>query len=194
MNDALSLEYSLLEKYSSLNPYWAGSPFEKLVCLPADLRGRFGEDWLHQRLTAAGINNTWLADKNTDPTDGIYDLTVAGKRVEVKTASITVCNNSFQHEGLHTGDMCDFYVFLDIEYNTITVTVMSSEFFTNELCKDTSKLGATPHLRKNTTDVYKFDFSMKTMRQLKELGMSCTFDLTDPDLDDLSLFLTLTLS
>ena len=141
-----------------------------------------------------GVDNTWLADKNTDPTDGIYDLAVAGKRVEVKTASLTVCSNSFQHEGLHTGDMCDFYVFFDIEYNTITVTVMSEKFFTNELTKDTSKLGATPHLRKNTTDVYKFDFSMKTLRQLQELGMSCTFDLMDPDPDDLSLFLTINLS
>ena len=51
-------------------------------------------------------------------------------------------------------------------------------------------LGRTPHLRKGTTDVYKFDFGKKTIKNGIESGI--TFELKERETDDGSLkeFLT----
>ena len=50
---------------------WDGSPFQDIVKLTNDERGRWGEDLIHQLLTQAGVKNTWLNDSNINQSDAV---------------------------------------------------------------------------------------------------------------------------
>ena len=99
-------------------------------------------------------------------TDGTYDILILNKKVEIKTARIGI-NGSFQHDGLrNTGS--DYYLFLDIKPDCIYLTILLHFDLSNK-CEIIER---TPHLRKGTLNVYKFDFGEKNILKSIKKGFS----------------------
>jgi hypothetical protein len=115
----------------------------------------------------------YLGDSNIDAGDGTYDSKVCNvceKRDEIKTAWQGK-NGSFQHESLRAGG-CDQHVFVDIAPNHYYITILT----TFDMRQQHPVMGRKPHLRKGTTDVYKFDFGEKNLRDAIEAGVSIKVD------------------
>jgi hypothetical protein len=96
--------------------------------------------------------------------DGTYDNKIKNKKAEIKTARRGL-KGVYQHESLRNSG-CDLYVFVDIAPNHVYITIL--EKF--DLSKRCAVTGRTPHLRKGTGDVYKFDFSDNTIMEAIKKG------------------------
>lgn len=185
------LTNQLIDEYSSYENPWEGSVFERIALASCDRRGRFGEDWLHHHLSLADISNEWLEDRNINPIDGVYDVKLLGKpraRIEVKTSFHP--QYKFQHENLKVAELCDWYIFIDVAYDSITLVILTHEFFLNEFNADTNQLGIIPHLRKDTTDNHKYDFSGLQHRRAEELGLALDITCDTPESDIISFLQT----
>jgi hypothetical protein len=159
---------------------WAGSPLETINKLKPDSSGKVGELFLLKLCTDAGMNCVYTGDVNS--TDGKYDVVVNGKQVEVKTARLGA-QHGFQHESLRA-EGCDYYAFVDITPTAVFVTVIE----TFNMTERHPVLGRKPHLRKGTTDVYKFDFGMNALEAGVRAGCTLKVDATTP-LDAVGAFL-----
>tara|TARA_R110000824_G_scaffold6012_4_gene27619 strand:- start:3935 stop:4531 length:597 start_codon:yes stop_codon:yes gene_type:complete len=165
------------------NNNWINSPLEKINALKNDYSGKVGERWLEKLCKGYELDCSYSEDQIDS--EATYDLIINDLKVEVKTARFGKCK-SFQHENLRSSG-CDKYTFIDVLPNSVYITVIDSDFDYN---RQHPILGRTPHLRKGTTDVYKFDFGKKTIKNGIESGI--TFELKERETDDGSLkeFLT----
>ena len=195
-----SLITELVQSYQSLNSYWEGSVFQPVTQLSTDYKGRWGEELLYRLVhehTPYDVH--WDGDTNTNCDDGVYDLwwTVGDTktRVEVKTSGRTVSNGrpvGYQHENVYHGDNSwDKLVFVDYDRDdVIHFTVLSYDSVVVDGRLDLTSLGKRGHVRKNTTDKSKVDFSTKTLRLGLETGVTFRYDVNNPDDEGLSQFLT----
>lgn len=149
---------------------WIDSHFEKINLLKNDPSGKAGERWLESLCKKYGMNCVYNEDQIDS--EATYDLIVNDLKVEVKTARFGKCK-SFQHESLRSTG-CDKFAFIDVKPNHINLTIIDSDF---DYRAPHPVLGRTPHLRKGTTDVYKFDFGSKTIQNGIDAGI--TFKLTE---------------
>jgi len=191
---------SLIEKYED-NSYWEGSVFEPVTKMPTDYKGKFGEELLFKFIETEipEIPVEWDGDSNTDQGDGIYDLywkkdNGSKKRVEVKTSGRTVSNGKpigWQHENIYYSDkQWDDLAFLDYDCNDIMyVTVVSYDQIVKDNRIDLSLFGKNGHTRKNVVDKAKVDFSMKSIRNGIDNGVTFTYDVKNPDKKGLANFL-----
>ena len=62
---------------------------------------------------------------------------------------------------------CDKYVFVDVVEDKFYVSIFDSKF---DYTKRHPIFGRKPHLRKGTTDVYKFDFGLSTIQKGIDAG------------------------
>ena len=169
---------------------WENSPFEDLVKLSSDERGRWGEQLLHRLLTNAGITSQWEGDSNINPGDGTYDLYVSNKhRVEVKTAIYS--SKTWQHDGLRTNGSWDYTLCIDLSFNAITISVISYDEFAKAAStkQKHTVFNVTPHLRKNTTDVWKFDLRVPQHRLGTTAGCTFEYAMNEPNEEGLYNFL-----
>jgi hypothetical protein len=140
------------------NSSWGNSIFESMENLKADYSGKIGERLLAEICKRAGLSYDYI-DNDKNSRDGTYDIIILGKKVEIKTARLGV-NGGFQHENLRA-DGCDFYALIDVTPAYFYVTIIPKF----DMRAKHPVLGRTPHLRKGTTDVFKFDFDEGNLRR-----------------------------
>lgn len=144
---------------------WCGSPLETINKLKPDSSGKLGELFVVKLCRDGGLSVEYDEDIN-DQDDGTYDAVLNGKRVEIKTARLGA-QNGFQHESLRA-EGCDKYLFVDIVPDAVYLTV--SEKF--NMAEKHPIIGRKPHLRKGTTDVYKFDFAVSHLEKCIRAGIT----------------------
>ena len=98
----------LYEKQESKNN-WNGLPFGLIDNLKCDYSGKVGENYIYSLCNFLNIENIYCND-DTNTTDGVYDIIINNKKVEIKTARFGL-SSSFQHESLRNGG-CDYYLFV----------------------------------------------------------------------------------
>lgn len=171
MNSATSIASSIileLKQEQERRDVWKNSIFAGADSLKLDYAGKIGERFIRDVCVAASVPHFYDEDKIDDT--GHYDIEILGRKVEVKTARRSA-NGAYQHEGLRQGGS-DHYVFTDFDPqdNSITLTILDTK--QTDLSKKHPILGRKPHLRKGTTDVYKFDFGGATHRKAIQSGLA----------------------
>ena len=160
---------------------WCGALFASMDELKPDYSGKVGECLLAGVCKAADIDHVFVNDDKNSK-DGIYDIIILGKKIEVKTARLGV-QGGFQHENLRaTG--CDFHVFVDVKPDEFFLSI-APKF---DMTVTHPAFGRKPHLRKGTSDVYKFDFGENNLNKAIKAGI--TLKVTaDTTIDTISLFI-----
>jgi len=143
---------------------WAGAPLEEINKLKPDSVGKVGELFLARICEKGGIPHVYDEDKNSK--DGTYDIIMCEKMIEGKTARLGK-QGSFQHESLRA-DGCDYYAFIDITPTDFTLTILKKF----DMSQKHPLLGRKPHLRKGTSDVFKFDFAPSHIEHAIDAGAS----------------------
>ena len=160
---------------------WKTGTFAKWNDLKPNNSGNVGEHALHKFCTICKIPNRyeWTKNKKSwkDTNHKTYDMIINSKTVEIKTARIGT-NGGFQHESLRNNGS-DYYAFIDALPNyvyltiipTFNLTEMNNLFFS----KDSQK-ARKPHLRSQTTNVFKFDWTEKHIQNVIEKGFTLKID------------------
>jgi hypothetical protein len=180
--------------------YWSGSLFEKATQASTDGKGKIGEFIIHKIIKDyTDIPVQWDEDSNISNDDGVYDLFWTdedGKkvRVEVKTSGRTVSNGKpigWQHENVYFSDnKWDKLVFLDYDRNDVMfVTIVDYNEVVKDNNLDLSIFGKKGHQRKNEEGKAKVDFSMKSIRNGIDKGVTFEYDFNNPCNEALALFL-----
>jgi hypothetical protein len=183
--DLINAGNKLLEKQNQEN-IWEGQPFESFHYLTADYSGKAGEnaffDFL-KRTKTDGLHNwevQYDGDSNLNTLDGTYDIAVVvGSRnsIGLKTARLDK-KGTFQHDNLHDNE-CDCELLIDITPTTVFLTIIC--FNSYSLKEKHPIFERTPHLRKNTSNNYKFDLSEKNLN--KGINNEVTIRLYDTTTD-----------
>ena len=195
-----TLVNNLIEDYKKSASYWSGSIFESVTNFSTDYKGKFGEELLFNTIKElTDIPVQWDADSNTSNDDGVYDLfwtNEDGKkvRVEVKTSGRTVSNGKpigWQHENVYFSDnKWDKLVFIDYDANDIMfVTVVDYDTVVKDNVLDLSIFGKKGHQRKNEEGKAKVDFSMKSVQNGIDSGVTFEYDFNNPSDELFALFL-----
>jgi hypothetical protein len=195
-----TLVNNLIEDYKKSASYWSGSIFESVTNFSTDYKGKFGEELLFNTIKElTDIPVQWDADSNTSNDDGVYDLfwtNEDGKkvRVEVKTSGRTVSNGKpigWQHENVYFSDnKWDKLVFIDYDANDVMfVTVVDYEMVVKDNVLDLSIFGKKGHQRKNEEGKAKVDFSMKSVQNGIDSGVTFEYDFNNPSDELFALFL-----
>tara|TARA_B100000242_G_scaffold213364_1_gene155399 strand:- start:30 stop:596 length:567 start_codon:yes stop_codon:yes gene_type:complete len=154
---------------------WHGSRYEKINDLKNDFSGKAGELILKNLCKKFGISHLYTG--TIDP-ESTYDIIIKSKKVEIKTARMGA-HGSFQHESLRSYG-CDYFAFIDIYPDHIILTVLSSGF---NFSKRHPIVGRKPHLRKGTSNVYKFDFGLASHKNVIKAGVALKIDENTKDCD-----------
>jgi len=195
-----TLVNNLIEDYKKSASYWSGSIFESVTNFSTDYKGKFGEELLFNTIKElTDIPVQWDADSNTSNDDGVYDLfwtNEDGKkvRVEVKTSGRTVSNGKpigWQHENVYFSDnKWDKLVFIDYDANDVMfVTVVDYDMVVKDNVLDLSIFGKKGHQRKNEEGKAKVDFSMKSVQNGIDSGVTFEYDFNNPSDELFALFL-----
>ena len=195
---------NLLENYKNSSSYWSGSYFEEVVKLSTDGKGKFGEELIFkliEKYTEFPVQ--WEEDSNTNQDDGVYDLWWVGNsgtknRVEVKSSGRTVANGKpigWQHENVYfTDNKWDNIIFMDYDANdVIYFTIVSYDQIVKDEMIDLTLFGKKGHQRKNEDGKAKVDFSLKSIRNGINHGVTFMLDMEDPNFEGLSKFFRRTL-
>jgi hypothetical protein len=150
------------------NNVWQNSLYQKVNELKLDYVGKVGELFLKDICSCTDIPFVYHEDVNTSRKNDTYDMMIYDYNVEIKTARIGK-SNTFQHENLRNKE-CDFYIFVDIAPFEVYLTILPSFDMMQKCCFS----GKTPHLRKGASNIFKFDFSLKTIQTYKENNMCMT--------------------
>ncbi len=151
---------------------WAGSTYSLLNLLKNDYSGKVGELFLQAMAKELNLPCEYDEDKNS--TDGTYDIVINSMKIEVKTAREGAHEKgegygNHQHESLRKDDDCHHYAFVDVGPNIIHLTILHKNEM--EWDKKHEILKITPHLRRSTTDQYKFDFSQAVLKRAVSAGL-----------------------
>jgi len=181
MGYAHDIAVDMLENIPT-NDIWVNSPYKKLVSISNDARGKWGEAYVARLIRSTGIKVEERGLKK-DKNGKIYDLFINEKgEWEIKLATIGM-NESFQHENLSNNKTPCGWIFLDVEPDKIWLTILRK----CDLSKNIPEIGKKGHLRKETNDVYKLDFSKSTINKAKESGIC--INITESSEEDISKFL-----
>ena len=195
-----SLVVNQNEDYRQQPSYWAGSLFEDVTNYSTDSKGKYGEELLFNIIKElTDIPVQWDADCNTANDDGVYDLFWTNDegekvRVEVKTSGRTVSNGKptgWQHENVYfTDNKWDKLAFIDYDRNDIMfVTIVDYNEVVKDDNIDLSIFGKKGHQRKNEEGKAKIDFSMKSISNGIDKGVTFEYDLHKNCDEELELFL-----
>jgi hypothetical protein len=155
---------------------WANSQYSQIESLKNDYSGRAGELLAASICENLGINYVYVEDE-VNQNDGTYDIIINGRKVEVKTARVGNDGKTWQHESLRDYG-CDYFLFIDIDPNALFLSIFSSNF---DFSEKHPVFGRTPHLRKESTGTYKFDFGPATLRKGIEAGLTLRVDASTTD-------------
>lgn len=176
------LSSTITDAINSNTNIWKGSPFEPMQILSVDACGKWGENFLNKILISYGFKVKWDADKNTNASDGKYDLMVNRNRVEVKTSfrnrdTPQGNHGGWQHENIYKDHVWDKLALIDVDVNGVYITILNFE----EMVFDNKHpiLNRKPTLRKFRDDGYKFDFGLNTAKLGIKGGLTFFWDLKD---------------
>ena len=173
--------------------YWKGSYFEDIVKLTNDERGKWGEELFRDLIKYPKIEMPvmWDADKNTDPVDGVYDMFLESNsgsklRIEVKTSGRTVSKGKpvgWQHENIYFGgNKWDKLVFIDYDADDVMyITIVDYDQVVTNGQIDLSLFGKNGHCRKNEDGKAKVDFSMKSLQNGIDVGLTFKYDINNTE-------------
>ena len=172
------IEKTIQEQYAKqqADNVWSGKKYEKINELKNDYSGKVGELIAKKFCQKFKIPHNYEEDRIDD--EATYDIVIKGKKVEVKTGRLGK-HGGFQHESLRDGG-CDYFMFIDVLPSKLYLTVFSSNF---NFSKRHPIIGRKPHLRKGTTNVYKFDFGNSTFRKAIASGICIEIDSNTKDSD-----------
>jgi hypothetical protein len=170
------LENAVNDAVSNIPDIWKNSVFKVLAHAHSDYRGKFGEKLLNDLLKKSGFKIRWDEDKNTNASDGIYDLFVNGYRVEVKT-SFENKNGGFQHENIYKERVWDKLALIDIEPFTIFITILNFDDMTFNIPHPV--FNRTPCLRDNHKSGCKFDLGKSNLKNGVKAGITYRWDIKD---------------
>ena len=168
----------LYEKQEAENQ-WNNSEFEKVNSLKIDYSGKVGELFLvslckeiiESHKEEFQIKYEYFGDSTAD--DGSFDIIINNVKIEVKTARLGKDGKSFQHENLKKHEIlngvevgADVFIFIDITPNCFYISFLKYKEFIFE--KKNKIFNRTPHLRKGTNNIYKFDISQKQILSVIE--------------------------
>lgn len=174
--------------------------FEDVVNFSTDYKGKWGEELFRDILLEyTDIPVKWDEDSNTSNDDGVYDLfwflpDDSKRRVEVKTSGRTVSKGKpigWQHENVYfSGNKWDKLVFLDYDANdTLFITIVDyAQVVKNDMI-DLSLFGKRGHCRKNEEGKAKVDFSVKSLQNGIDAGVTFCYNFNEPCDELLGLFL-----
>ena len=166
------------------NDIWVNSPYKKLLSISNDARGKWGEAYVARLSRGAGIKVEEQGIKK-DKNGEIYDLLIEEKDGWEGKLSTIGMNESFQHENLSTNKTPCGWIFLDVEPDKIWLTILRK----CDLSKKIPEIGKKAHLRKNTNDVYKLDFSKTSIKNAQKSGIC--INITESSEEDIRKFLRL---
>lgn len=127
---------------------WLNQPFAKMRELQIDRRGYVGEHMIVSLLKATGREVEYSEGEMAD--GKTWDMAVDGLRYEIKTATIGINTETFQHENIYNNQAWDGVIFIDIAPDEIYIS-----------CWARHEINRTDlHLRKNKA-FYKWDTSLK---------------------------------
>lgn len=149
---------------TQLKNVWSNSLYKNIDLLKCDTLGKIGELFIYNFCKKHDIMNDYKKDIISK--DGIYDIIIKNKRIEIKTARYGM-SKTFQHESLRN-EGCDFYMFIDIKPTSFFITILPKF----NLADVNVIMNRKPHLRHGTTNVYKFDFSEKNIKLSIKNGSS----------------------
>ena len=181
------IDETIQEAVDNASDLWKGSPFEPLIKLTNDERGRWGEKFLFRSINeVAKIESRWDGDSNTRPEGGgTYDILVnLTKRLknEVKTAFCCEKSANWQHENNYAKSVWDKLTFCDVDYSKVYITVLMPSnmtyLFQN---KRDPLLGKKATLREAQEDKWKFDYSRRTLANSIKAGYTFVYDYYNPD-------------
>lgn len=161
----------LLDEKNYQTDIWENSKFKNIKQLSCDEIGYLGEELIYNVCKEVNIPVTWDKNKNTikkgqhDPKT--FDMKIFDKLIEIKTATLGK-NNNYQHENLCNDQTCDYWFFIDISPYDIHLTILKKF----NLKEKHHILNKTPHLRKNTTGVFKLDFSHSCFKKYIQEGIT----------------------
>jgi hypothetical protein len=165
---------------------WLGSPFEPIVRLSNDERGKFGEELVNSIALKTNLPVVFEGDANTNNQDGVFDILINNQRCEVKLATLDV-NNSFQHENLYADSVWDYVIFVDVVQQGIYFTILRyDEFNVNE---KHPIFGRKPSLRRSQSDKFKFDLSLKSMDRGLACGLTVKYNVEEDNMDEVITFI-----
>ena len=169
-SDLLSQICNKQYEKQKLDNVWIDSSFQKIDKLKCDYVGKIGELWCDNFCKNNHIDCKYIEDKNTK--DGTYDIKIQNKKIEIKTARQEK-QKTFQHENLHQRGY-DYLCFLDISPVHFYFTILPR--FNMKSKREI--FGKTLHRRKNTSNVFKFDFSNLTIKNAIKAGKCLKIDST----------------
>ena len=173
--------------------YWKGSYFEDIVKLTNDERGKWGEHLFRDLIKYPTIQMPvmWDEDKNTDPEDGVYDMFLESNsgerlRIEVKTSGRTASKGNpvgWQHENIYFGgNKWDKLVFIDYDADDVMyITIVDYNQVVTNGQIDLSLFGKNGHCRKNEDGKAKVDFSMKSLQNGIDVGLTFKYDINNTE-------------
>jgi hypothetical protein len=147
--------------------FWNNSLYKLSNLLKNDYSGNIGEIFLAEFCKSMSINHIY--NKNIIAKDGVYDIIINNKKVEIKTARIGL-TKTFQHENLRN-DGSDYHIMIDITPKYFYITIL--EKF--DLRTKNNILNKKAHLRKGSDNIYKLDFSQKELEKfiIKNITIKC---------------------
>jgi hypothetical protein len=155
---------------------WDDSVFEDIDTLKNDYSGKAGELFAKQLCEQHDLAHVYDEDI-VNQEDGTYDIAIKGKLIEIKTARVANTGNNWQHESLRDYGS-DYFMFIDISPDSIYLSIFSSKF---DFSKKHPIFGRTPHKRKGSDGIYKFDFSSKQHAVGIKNGLTLKIDKSTTD-------------
>lgn len=172
---------------------WQQSVFANAANLKVNSVGNIGEKYIVNLCDRLHIphqyDGTGNKSRSGDRVSCPYDVSINGFMVEIKT-SREDNTGKYQHETLRNNNAPDFYIFVDLSpsTNTCFLTIIPKFDMSNHLESPFALILNRPHLRKGTHDIYKVDFSHKTIQKLLTHG-HCIAINEHTTLDSIHLFL-----
>lgn len=136
---------------------WKNSKYGIVDTLKANNVGNVGEKLLNNLCEKLEIPCVYNGTSNKDAEDGTYDMTIKGKRIEVKTARKGQ-GRTFQHESLRNNG-CDYYVFVEISPEYYELVIVPKY----DLDERSEVFGIKAHLRKGSDNVYKLTMTERAV-------------------------------
>jgi len=179
-NTAIEMFASVIaeqQKKQAESVWWDQGHYSSIDTLKPDYSGKAGELLAKSLCEKLGIEYNYDEDI-VDQDDGTYDITIKGSLVEVKTARVGCHGDNFQHESLRDYG-CDHFMFIDVTPHNFYLSIFPASF---NFTEKHPVFGRTPHRRKGSDGIYKFDFSLATLK--KGIAAGVTLLINDDTSDD----------
>ena len=154
-NDLATLFQKIIDNVYNRKPpkiTWEGSPYAHIVGMSIDQKGQIGEEFVQSVLDDKGCKVHYNPHKLSREKD--WDIIVNDIPIEIKMATIGKDGRNFQHENLVKDAKFEALIIVDIAPHDIYVS-----------CYDYEELDWKKMHRRKTSNFYKFDLSLKSLKE-----------------------------